>query len=332
MTNFLAIVCAIALWEHRGEVRYDAVGRDGDAGPLQITAVMARDFARITGEQVGAAELKTWAASTNVARAFFAHYGKGRWTPEQCAAAWNAGPDMRPWPAEYVRGFIKYYDALTKGTIMFDGKRAVAVDVACFGIRRKCPDTAGVAAEYVQSDALFAESALDRKTASDLIDWLADERARGASLCAWGACRAFRVIGEYARRTDDAAALALAAYDTGLNAYAATGWHREGTYRAAERVNGYECAARGTSAAAGHCLRITKRAAETGALFWVTAGNKCRVTRIPSLLSVGELVATRFREEPEAAWLLSRIPEGAGPGRCAPWYAAPSLGFEGVRV
>ena len=110
MTNTIAaVVLALALQEGSGRINAEAVGAAGEVGSLQIQQVMLDDHYRRTKVRYTKAQAKTWAVATNVASRYLLDYGKGKWTPVECAKAWNAGPDMSPNPVKYVKGFKGYH-------------------------------------------------------------------------------------------------------------------------------------------------------------------------------------------------------------------------------
>lgn len=110
MTNTIAaVILALALQEGRGKLDHKANGKAGEVGSLQIQQRMLDDHYRRTKVRFTLGQARTWGVATNVATAYLAHYGKGRWTPEQCAVGWNAGPDLIPRSADYVNGFKRYH-------------------------------------------------------------------------------------------------------------------------------------------------------------------------------------------------------------------------------
>ena len=113
MTNILALVLAIALQEGNGRIDQKSVGKAGEVGALQIQQIMLDDHYRTTGVRYTKTQARSWEVSVCVVTNYLAYYGKGKWTPEQCAIAWNAGPDLKPRAAEYLEGFKRHYKWVT---------------------------------------------------------------------------------------------------------------------------------------------------------------------------------------------------------------------------
>jgi len=110
MTNTLAVVIlALALQEGDGKISPAAIGKAGERGSLQIQKSMLEDHHRRTGERYTKEQATEWNIATNIATRYILHYGKGKWTPVECAKAWNAGPDMSPNPVKYVKGFKAFH-------------------------------------------------------------------------------------------------------------------------------------------------------------------------------------------------------------------------------
>jgi len=110
MTNAIAtIILALALQEGRGKINHKATGKVGEVGSLQITQTMLNDHYRRTKVRYTPSQARTWPVATNVATAYLGYYGRGTWTPEQCAVGWNAGPDLAPRVEDYVTGFNRYH-------------------------------------------------------------------------------------------------------------------------------------------------------------------------------------------------------------------------------
>lgn len=110
MTNTIAaVILALALQEGRGRINHKATGMVGEVGSLQIQQIMLDDHYKRTKVKYTLSQARTWDVATNVATAYLLHYGHGKWTPEQCAVGWNAGPDLAPRVEAYVTGFNRYH-------------------------------------------------------------------------------------------------------------------------------------------------------------------------------------------------------------------------------
>ena len=100
MTNLLAILLPIIITVESGDCDA-AVGRHGELGALQITAICVRDVNRIAGTTYTQADVKDRRKAIHMYWVYMTHYMPTRYTGEISAERffeiatriWNCGPD-----------------------------------------------------------------------------------------------------------------------------------------------------------------------------------------------------------------------------------------------
>lgn len=100
----------------------EAVGRHGELGPAQITAIMVEDFNRIAGENLLHEEVKSYTVSFMVFETVLRHYEREIYerSPakysdiEAIARFWNGGPNWRRATGNKLSNLNNYWEKIKK--------------------------------------------------------------------------------------------------------------------------------------------------------------------------------------------------------------------------